>query len=75
MQGDAGLPTIEQSNKVEPIANTDAYGKSTIDGEGQGRRSQEGESQYREKAGTNSPRKSGCKHRKSPNDDAVKEDR
>mgnify|MGYP000857433249 FL=1 len=31
MQGDAGLPTIEQSNKAEPIANTDSYAKSTID--------------------------------------------
>jgi len=31
MLGDSGLPTIENSNKGEPVANTDAYGKTTID--------------------------------------------
>lgn len=31
MLGDSGLPTIEHSSKAEPIANTDAYGKTTID--------------------------------------------
>lgn len=36
MQGDAGLPTIEQSGKSEPIGNSDSYGKSTIDGIYQG---------------------------------------
>lgn len=30
-EGDAGVPTIEQSSKAEPIANTSRYGKSTID--------------------------------------------
>jgi hypothetical protein len=36
MQGDAGLPTIEHSYVEEPIANTDAYGKTVIDGVYQG---------------------------------------
>lgn len=36
MEGDAGLPTITQQSKAEAVANTDAYGKSTIDAIAQG---------------------------------------
>jgi hypothetical protein len=36
MEGDAGLPTLSQQNKGEPVANTNRYGKSTIDGFYQG---------------------------------------
>ncbi len=31
MEGDASLPTLEHTNKGEPIANTDKYGKTTIE--------------------------------------------
>ncbi|MDE2097165.1 MAG: hypothetical protein KGL39_07955 [Patescibacteria group bacterium] len=31
MEGDAGVPTIEQVNYGEAVNNTDAYGKTTID--------------------------------------------
>src|SRR5947208_3246351 len=30
-EGDAGVPTLEPANKAEPVASTDAYGKTTID--------------------------------------------
>lgn len=30
-EGDAGLPTLEFASSVEPVANTSAYGKTTID--------------------------------------------
>lgn len=36
MEGDSGVPTIENTNHGEPVNNTDAYGKSTIDGIYQG---------------------------------------
>lgn len=36
MEGDSGVPTIEQINHAELINNTDAYGKSLIDGIYQG---------------------------------------
>lgn len=35
-EGDAQVPAIEWVHKTEPIANTDAYGKTTIDHIGQG---------------------------------------
>lgn len=35
-EGDAGLPTLQQQSKAEPVANTSKYGKSTIDAIGQG---------------------------------------
>ncbi len=31
LEGDAGLPTLSQMTKAEPIANTSKYGKSTLD--------------------------------------------
>ena len=31
MEGDAGVPTLQQVHKGSPIENTDRYGKATID--------------------------------------------
>lgn len=36
LEGDAGLPTIEQTTKAEAVDNTSTYGKSTIDAIKQG---------------------------------------
>ena len=36
MEGDSGVPTISQVAHEEPVNNTDAYGKSKIDGIYQG---------------------------------------
>src|SRR5256885_1160980 len=35
-EGDASVPTLEQTTKAEPVANTDKYGKTMIDGIYQG---------------------------------------